>query len=305
MTNKLKILGFCLVATLMALTSACKSKSKVVRADNYDSETIVDLANEESPAIDYKSQLGKKSGGKATSGTVVDTPLDGRWTIIMARGKEIKQDGEMPYLIFSDDDGRFYASNGCNVINGDFKFDTADNTVTFDNVLSTQSDCPDITYQHDISVVLNNGITVKTEIDHKGKESYLILKSKSNDSLLTLRRNNMEVLNGQWIVKKIEQTDIDNKEMNIFIDIPLRTTHGNTGCNYFNGKIDLDPFNASAISFTQMGVTMRLCDNADFERRMLVALEEVTSYQLVDQNTLQLFGDDKCLMELSRDITLR
>lgn len=305
MTKSGKILACCIAMTAMALTSSCKSKNKVVRADDYDSETIVDLTDD-SPAIDFKSQIGKKSQAKAKTGKVTPTPIDGDWTIIAAGGKEIRQDSDMPYLIFSDDDGRFYASNGCNIINGDYRYDFNKMTVEFSNVVSTQQDCPDITYQHDISVVLNDGVSVKAEITHNGHESYLLLKSKSNDLLLTLRHNNMEVLNGQWIVTKIGDTNIDNPEMNIFLDIPMLSIHGNTGCNFFNGKIDVDPFNATAISFTQMGVTMRMCANADNEREMLVALEEVTSYRLIDQNTLQLTDDnDKCLVTLTRDTSIK
>lgn len=289
----------------MAISSSCKIKNPVVKADDYDFENVLDLVNlinKNSHPIDYKAQLGKKSSDNDS----VHSPLDGRWTIIEAGGKKIIQDEEMPYLIFSDEEDRFYASNGCNIINGDYVYKAEDNTVEFDNVLATMALCPDVKYQQDISVVLNNGVSVKTEIEHKGLESYLYLKSKASDLLLTLRRNNMDVLSGQWLVKKIESDLINNEGMNVFIDIPLLSIHGNTGCNYFNGKIDVDPFNASAISFTQMGVTMRLCENEDLERKMLVALEQVASYRLKNQNSLELLNDDgKCLMELARDTDLK
>lgn len=305
MTNKLKILGFCLVATLMVFSSSCKSKNPVVKADDYDFDNVLDLVsliNKDNQGVDYKSKLGDKGSNKAK----VSIPFDGRWTIIEAGGKKISQDEDMPYLIFSDEENRFYASNGCNVINGDFTYTPDESTVEFNNVLTTMAECPDIKYQQDINVVLNNGVSVKTVIEHKGIESYLYIKSRSNDLLLTLRRNNMDILSGQWLVKKIENEDIDNEGMNVFIDIPLLSIHGNTGCNYFNGKIEVDPFSPVSLSFTQMGVTMRLCENEDLERKMLVALEQVTSYKLKSQDSLELMGDDnKILMELTRDTDLK
>lgn len=303
--NKIMRLGLIAgLAATVALTS-CHSKNSVVRADDYDAETIVDLMNQESPRVNANDYLGAKHVDKHGNAITQHTPVEGEWIIIEAGGKKVVQDGDMPYVIFSDVDSRFYANNGCNGINGDFAYDTEEATLTFSDVLSTMASCPDIPYQHDISVVLNDGVTVKTRIESKGQESYMYITSKSDDKLMTLRRHNMEVLNGQWDVKEINGKKIDVNGLNIFLDLPELSVHGNTGCNYFNGKIEVDPFAASSISFTNMGVTMRMCENSDLERKMLVALEQVTAYKLKDHDTLQLVGSDgKCLMTLKRDTTL-
>lgn len=296
---------YILLIGLMALATSCKTHNSVVRADDYDSETIVDLMNEESPTISGKHQGVRPSKDNNKPHLKATTPIDGEWTIIEAGDKKIKQESDMPYLIFSESEGRFYASNGCNILNGDYTYDKDTGIIGFANVLSTMAYCPDITYQQDISVVLNDGVTVKTKIERKGNESYLYLTSNSNDKLMTLRRHNLEAINGQWDVEEIGGTKFSGNGMNVFFDIAQASIHGNTGCNYFNGKIDIDPFTASAIAFTEMGVTMKACPNSDSERKMLVALEEVTTYNLKDHNTLLLKDSSgKTVITLKRNSSI-
>lgn len=302
MTSSSLKISICVGTIAALLLSGCRSKSQVVRADDYSSETIVDLMKDESPTIRHKDHLGAKHVDKHGNAIVAHTPVDGEWIIMSAADKKIRQDDNMPYVIFSDVDGRFYANNGCNVLNGDFAYDQANASLTFSNVVTSMAECPDVTYQQDINVVLNDGVTVKISIEEKGRESYMQFKSAAGDMLMSLRKNNMEVLNGQWDVAEIDGKKINVEGVNIFLDLPELSIHGNTGCNYFNGKIEVDPFTASSISFTSMGVTMRLCENAEIERRMLVALEQVTGYRLKDRNTLILVDSSgKTLLTLNRD----
>ncbi len=283
----IKGLNIILAAGMLVSVASCGLNKTVVRADDYDAETIVDLMNEESPELDQQPAARKHQNGSSRK-DVHSTPISGEWTIIKAGGKEIHLDDEMPYVIFSDTDGRLYAFNGCNYINGDYSYDPASGEITFSNVLSTMADCPHIDFETSISVVLNEGVSVRSSISDEGRETYMTLKSNSGDNLMTLRRHNLEVANGQWDVVSIEGSDIDSDELNIFLDIPELKIHGNTGCNYFNGSIEIDPEQPSAIAFTQMGVTMRMCPNSELERKMLVALEETTSYSIRDHDILEL-----------------
>lgn len=278
-------LALALAAALAAGLSGCGTKGNVVRADRYDAETIVDLMNDDAPVVNGNAPNHTQHPGKKDD--VTHSPLDGEWVIVSAGNKAIKLDDDMPYIIFSDRDGRFYASNGCNVINGAFDYSSGQ-TLRFDDVVSSRMSCPDVKFQRDISSVLNNGVVVKTKIENKHRETYLYLMSNSNDHLLTLRRHNLEVINGLWEVTDIGSEKVSSDQINIFFDIPERLVHGNTGCNYFNGTINIDHDRSSHISFSQMGVTMRYCDNADIERHMLVALEETEGYNLKGHDTLYL-----------------
>lgn len=266
---------------------SCGNNKTVVRADDYDSETIVDLMNEESPEL-KQQPTGRKPMEGAAKKHARPTPISGEWTIIKAGGQDIHLDDGMPYLIFSDAEGRFYASNGCNYLNGDYSYTPGDGEICFSNVVSTMADCPDIDFETSISVVLNEGVCVKSIIADEGRETYMSLLSNSGDNLLTLRRHNLEVANGQWDVVSIDGANINSDELNIFLDIPELKIHGNTGCNFFNGSIEIDPEEPSAIAFTQMGVTMRMCENSELERKMLVALEQTTSYSIKDHDILVL-----------------
>lgn len=288
-----------LAGTLTALTS-CGFNKTVVRADDYDAETIVDLMNEESPAM-AKQPSSHHPQESVTRRYVRATPISGEWTIVKVAGEGITLDEGMPYVIFSDSEGRFYAFNGCNYINGDYSYDQANGKIQFANVVATMADCPDIDFSNSISVIFNEGVSVKSSISEKGRESYMELKSNSGDALMTLRRHNLEVANGQWRVEEINGKRVDSSELNVFLDIPEMKIHGNTGCNYFNGEIEIDPTEPSSISFTRMGVTMRMCDNTELERTMLVALEETTSYSLYG-DTLDLKNTTgKNLIKLERE----
>lgn len=291
----------CILGVGIILTcNSCGSKGIIVRADDYDSETIVDLMNEEEPIV--SSTLNKVTPSIISKKSVDSSPLDGEWIIVGVKKKEIHQDDDMPYIIFSDSEGRFYASNGCNILNGNYSYHT-DSILTFSSVISSLKTCPDITYQNEISVVLNDGVAVKTKIENKDRETYLYLYSNANDLLLTLRRHNLEVINGQWEVIDINGIEVDGEKVNLFFDIPELSIHGNTGCNYFNGAIMIDPDVASAISFSEMGVTMRHCENAEIERNLLVALEQTETYTLKDKNTLSLNDSNgKALINLKRQI---
>lgn len=282
-----KHLNTLLLAVLMAASTSCWHGKTVVRADDYDAETIVDLMNEESPKLTkqpsnhHPLEVLPKKHMRAT-------PISGEWTIVKAGGMDISLDEGMPYVIFSDTEGRFYAFNGCNYLNGDYTYDQANGEIVFANVVSTMADCPHLEFPSSISVVLNEGVSVKSTITEKGRESYMTFSSNSGDILMTLRRHNLDVANGQWRIESIDGEKVDSDGLNVFLDIPAMKIHGNTGCNFFNGEIEIDPSEPSSISFTRMGVTMRMCENAQLERMMLVALEETTSYALKDANTLEL-----------------
>lgn len=290
-----------LLAVFLTALASCGLNKTVVRADDYDAETIVDLMNEESPAMTTQPS-NHHPQESLTKKHVRPTPISGDWTIVKTGDTEISLDDGMPYLIFSDSEGRFYAFNGCNYINGDYTYDQANGKITFANVVSTMADCPDIDFPSSISVVLNEGVSVKTSLTEKGRESYMELMSNSGDALMTLRRHNLEVANGQWRIESIDGKKIDAEGLNVFLDIPAMKIHGNTGCNFFNGEIEIDPSEPSSIAFTRMGVTMKMCVNAELERTMLVALEETTSYSLKGSDSLEFKNSSgKTILKLVRE----
>lgn len=308
--NSLHILIFAL-ALLMSSCSLFKGVNNVFTGDQgkesaqVQEETVLaDATSEESPSATVPTYAPapkpEKKQPAASNMSSTASFLEGEWIIVHAGKYKIAVDEEMPYINFDFKNNRFYASNGCNILNGDFKL-VNNKEIAFSSVLSTSMACPDVPFQGSIADVLKDGSKVQLKAETKGQESYLELY-KAGSKVMTLRRTNMDKLNGKWLVAMIGEEKIENESVNVFFDIPELLVHGNTGCNYFNGVILVDPAIANSISFAQMGVTMRLCENSDIERAMLVALEEVASYHVKSNNVIQLKDSDgKTLMTLKRE----
>lgn len=210
-----------------------------------------------SPALDLGARLG------------------GEWVISEVGGQAINVEEDVPYINFVPKDSNFYASNGCNILNGSFMVN--DGKLTFNNVMSTMKYCAGVTFDADINNVLSDGKTVDVTFEKIGDETYVRFKDARGRLVMSLRRHALDFLNGKWQVIEINNSPIDDEECNIFFDIDELKVHGNTGCNFFNGAIYIDPNAANAISFSEMGVTKRMCLKAEQQLKMLVALEETTS----------------------------
>lgn len=290
------------LASLVAITlgTSCKSHSNVMRGDEYSGEDFIniDINDKAAPIVigqdDRPSRQHSSDKSYQTSNRRLSTSqsiIDGEWIIMETDGYEIMLDEDMPYVIFSESEGRFYAYNGCNMINGDYTYKN-DKSLAFSNVLSTMKLCPDTPYGTAITNVFGEGKSATVKIEKEGNESYMYMYDTNRMQLMKLRRHNLEILNGQWAVAEIEDEEVDGDEVNVFFDIPELKIHGNTGCNYFNGIITPDPEVPSSISFAQMAVTMMSCPNQEIERLMLVGLEETTTYSLQNNNNILLLLDE-------------
>lgn len=278
------------------------SKGTVIRAGEGDEKQ--EAQADASPTLEpsQAAQATKNENKPAKAGPLLSAlagKLSGEWTIIQAGKHKIEQDEDMPYICFEESTGKFYASNGCNILNGQFQT-PSETSMTFSQVISTMMSCPDLEYPSTIDKALRDGNTVSISFETHGKETYCYFKGSNGDTLLTLRRHNMEQLNGQWEVSEIEGKKIHLPEVNIFFDIPELSVHGNTGCNYFNGEILIEPGISNSISFSQMAVTMRACPNSDIERRFLVALEQVTTYSFSGKTLRLLTDNNRTLIVLKR-----
>lgn len=216
--------------------------------------------------------------------------LNGEWTIIKVKGQDVPQEDKMPYINFEVSTGRFYASNGCNTINGSFGI--KGDALQFSQVASTLMLCHNVPFEHEISVLLSGEVAPLATIRKIGHESYLTLTDKATGLSLEARRHNMEFLNGQWRIAQINGKDINDEEANIFIDLSEMKVHGNTGCNFFNGEIYIDPSKSNSVEFGKMGLTRMACPKYDQEQAMMLALEETTSAIRGNNNRVMLLKAD-------------
>lgn len=247
-------------------------------------------------SADRSAQTEKDRPGKPAQSSKLAGKLEGEWYILKAGSYEINVE-EMPYVYFEEAKGRFYANDGCNVINGDFTL--SGDKLTFGNTLSTMKNCPGVLFAPSIAKALSG--SVKIDVQDKGQESMMTMKNSAGATLMTLTRHNLGPLNGQWLVKQIGEEKIDDENVNLFLDLNDMTTHGNTGCNFFNGTIVVNPRLTNSISFAQMGTTMRLCPDSDVEMAMMVALEQATAYRLDGKKLHLLDPSGATLMTLARD----
>lgn len=272
---------------LIAMTAAlalpsCSVFNKVTGTSKADDKTEIAQAQTVNAPKDKKKGKNKKNkpSEPSTPSTRGEAPtLDiltgGQWSVASVGETQINAEDEQPYIAF-DNDGRFYANDGCNILNGDYTI-RANGNITFDHVLSTMKYCPDVETAPSVAETFKDGSVYTTDCRRIGQETYLYLKSASGKAIATLRRHNMEFLNGNWLITSAEGKNIDDEEANIFIDIPELKVHGNTGCNYFNGVIYIDPSRSNAIDFSQMGLTRMACPKGDQERVIMVALERAAS----------------------------
>ena len=225
--------------------------------------------------------------------------LNGEWTIRQVGTTQINAEENAPYVYFELSQDAFYANNGCNVLNGIFTIEDGCR-ITFHNVLSTMRYCSDTPYDTEINSVLADEKTVVAKYRLIAGEGYLDLCDNSGRTLMILRRHALDFLNGKWRVTEINGETFDNDEMNIFFDINERKIHGNTGCNFFNGDIFIDPNRANTISLSDMGVTQRACPDGDTERKMLVALEQATTVLNTGNDTVMLSDGSGSVIKLAR-----
>ncbi|MDE5628967.1 MAG: META domain-containing protein [Muribaculaceae bacterium] len=293
-----------------SLTAPTKS-SEVEAATTVNEETAVTApaAVKTEKVKAPSSDKGKKNKTHASTAPTAQPPTvptqqelcGAPWKITAAGNMTIDADEDAPYLAF-DPKGNFYACDGCNVINGTYviKFD---GKLIFSNTLSTMKYCPDVEWAAQISAVFSK--TEQLSVDSKkiGHETYLYIKDASNRTILTMRRHNMEFLNGSWKILWADGKKLsDDDTADIFIDIAERKIHGNAGCNFFNGTVYIDESRSNAMDFSNIQLTARACPASDTEHHIVVALEQTCSAIAGKNNDTVLLLDHagKKLMTLKK-----
>lgn len=291
------------LALVLAATAGCSMlrQAEGVRGDSGMSSPTAKPVTENN---------GSKASGKTAAGTsprhaetdtgdgaALASVLPGEWLIVKVGNTVISQDEDMPYLTFEPSSGRFYSSNGCNILNGGYELDGT--AISFRDVLSTMKYCGELEYDVLINRVVKDGVTVRAATERVGNETYIYMYD-GNTQVMTLRRHNMEFLNGHWQVVTINGAAVEG-EADVFFDVAELKIHGNTGCNYFNGEIYIDHSKSNAVDFSNMGVTRMACPNTRQETAMLVALEQTAAAISGDDSEVMLLDSDgNAVMTLRR-----
>lgn len=166
----------------------------------------------------------------ATQVKLSEQVLSGRWTVYAVGDERVYgTDEDWPYMEFSVDDNRFYGSDGCNVVNGSFAVQSGQ-LIRLSGILSTRRYCPEEEYAAGMLKALE--ATRSYSLEQRGNEYFMNFHNSKHITVLTLRKHNMDFVNGPWRVIEIEGERCDNPDVRMVVDIPEGRVHGNTGCNY-------------------------------------------------------------------------
>lgn len=233
------------------------------------------------------NDLNVSAGGNAAVDSVAPTVTAGRqiggeWTVYSVNNTLVTGE-ERPYVSLDLAQNRFYGNNGCNYINGDLTVDLS-GAISFTNMISTMKMCQDDRFQYLINLALDK--VASYWIRQSGPITFLDLKDAEGNIVMILRRHNMDFLNGAWQVKEMHGIPLlGSHKLTITFDTGELKTHGNTGCNIFNGEMFIDPDKTNSLQLINLSTTRMACDRADLETEMLLALEEVeTATRKADGN---------------------
>lgn len=224
--------------------------------------------------------------------------VKGDWAIEKVYGKDAVGE-KAPFLKFVPKEKRVYGNNGCNVINATYTCNPADSTISFDHLVSTMMMCGmEGLTDYEINTAL--GAVRKYTWSQQDSNYYLYFQDESGEEVMRLMHQNFQFLNGTWSVTAVEGEPVKNPDMKMVIDVDEGKLHGNTGCNIFNGQMEIDMESANSISFSGIIVTRMACPDVN-EAGFIMALEEACAARPVSPTEVILYDNShKEVMRLVR-----
>ncbi len=225
--------------------------------------------------------------------------VKGDWAIEKVNGKEAIGE-KAPYLKFVPDEKRVYGNNGCNIINASYRYNPADSTLSFSNIVSTMMACG---MEGITDIEINQALDAARFYTWRlsGDDYYLTLYDADRSPVMELMHQNFQFLNGTWAVREIDGQAVDVPDMKLVIDVDEGKLHGNTGCNIINGSLETDMDAANSISFQGIAMTRMACPDANYETQFVMALEEATKAKPLKDNRVALLnGEGKVVLVLER-----
>lgn len=221
--------------------------------------------------------------------TQVDPSLDGHWFIRTVGTMKLSGfEDEWPFLEFVPTEGRFYGNNGCNVINGSYHVGSKQ-TLKLSDVAATMRFCPEDSLEFPISRALKAVSSYSVSKSDNGS-TILSLYDSKNLTVMTLRKSDIDFLNGPWKVASINGKAVENPDCRLIFDVAEGTVSGDTGCNILNGQLTREPDVSGSLGFTHLATTRRMCPDLSTEQALLIALEEVTAAKRSSDSSVDLIN---------------
>lgn len=223
--------------------------------------------------------------------------LEGEWSIVEIDGKVLATNEQLPTIGFDAKARRIYGNSGCNRMMGTYLTDSVTpGSLSFGPIAGTRMACPDMATEQRVLAALGkvksfkklscgkgNGASCKVALcDDQGKPVAVIEKAQVNIS----------ALNGEWSITRINGEAVGKSEQEPFIgfDVAEGRIYGCAGCNNMNGALKQDGKNPLSISFDPVATTMMACMDMETEGKVLKALNEVKSFNMLDNGEAGLYN---------------
>ena len=219
--------------------------------------------------------------------------INGEWNIIEVNGSKVAPDESknLPFIVFDTATGRLSGNSGCNRMMGSFDVNAKPGSIDLKGMASTRMMCPDMTTENNVLNALRQVTAYK-----KAGKNKMYLCNASNRPVVILEKKvsdvKLSVLSGEWKIKEVNGEALPSgmeKQPSLAFDVKKKTIHGNAGCNLINGGYETNADNAKSISFPGVATTMMACPDMEIEGKILKALNEVKSFDVLSGGGIGLY----------------
>jgi heat shock protein HslJ len=199
--------------------------------------------------------------------------INGEWNVVEINESLVSPGaGSRVYFNFDVLGKKVYGNTGTNALNATYAL-KKDNKISFGDLLVTKNSGGYFQYiERDLLKALDEVTSVA--LVKVGDIEYMEMKNRHRNVVIKLRRQNLDFMNGPWLVKNINGEDVMDRDIKLVNDIDMLTVNITSGCNIINGVITVDPFKEFAIEYEDLKSSHHQCPNIDTETRLLIALEE-------------------------------
>ena len=266
-----------IIVALIAAVALCPLDTSAKKKQKYEKHTV-SIADNVAP------------GTQSPQPVVIGDParqLYGEWNIVTLKKKKVVTPTRA-YIYLDFNGGKLYGNNGCNSINGHFTLN-GDN-IKFSNLIATTVPCHSTTSERSVMKGLEEVAAFR--VSRLYNMDYMDLLNSRGNVVMTLRRQNLDFLNGPWIVKEINTSNVSQKNMRVVIDAVMQTIHINSGCNIVSGIINIDTTKDFAVQFEALTPTRNVCEElAETETALLIALEQTESCKRINDNEMAFMNN--------------
>lgn len=222
--------------------------------------------------------------------------MNGDWNIIEINGTAVvpAEGTPLPFIGFDTTTGKVYGNSGCNRLMGSFDVKAPAGSIDLGALGSTRMMCPDMTIEQNVLSALAQVKGYKK----LGKDNMALCNAANRPVILLQKKEadvKLSVLNGEWTITDVNGEAIPSgKENQPFLnfDVAQKTIHGNAGCNLINGEFVIDEKNPRSISFPGQATTMMACVDMELEGKILKAINDVKSFDVLNSGGIGLYDTD-------------